>query len=263
MPPSKPRTEHSAQPRPKTKVNARLDKNLTAYVAAASAAGVAMFAAVPPAAAEVVFTPTNTPISAGTSYLLDLNHDGITDFTLRRCRSVCGGDGHSSTLQVDLDVAGNGVAPAGKPFPFDAAALERGTPIGPRYTFTTKSGSYPGIGMARAFEYSVTNFTGPWANVTNRFLGLKFLIDGQVHYGWARLTVTNFNQHGTATLTGYAYETVPNQRIFAGERGTPDPDDEAVIAPPAVPAAQPASLGMLARGAHSLELWRRRQPAAA
>jgi hypothetical protein len=264
MLPSKPRSQTSAHSRPKASLNPKLDKNLIAYMTAASAAGVAMLTAAPPAAAEVVFTPTNTPIAAGTTYLLDLNNDGIPDFTLHRCRSICGGDGHSSWLKLELDAPGNAVAPAAFPYAFEAAALKRGAPIGPRQAFLSKSQtSYGGIGMADAFQYSRTFFHGPWANATNRFLGLKFLVDGQVHYGWARLTVTNFNKGGTATLTGYAYETVPNQRIFAGERGAPGSDAQALPAPLSETPTQPVSLGMLARGTDALDLWRRRQPAAA
>jgi hypothetical protein len=258
MLPSKPRSETSTQSRPKTKLNARLDHHLIAYMTAASAAGVALLAAASPAAAEVVFTPTNTTIGAGNSYLLDLNNDGIPDFTLRRCASICGGGGHTSFLMVDLDVHGNAVASVGN----EVGALPRRTPIGPRRPYLSRT-SYGGVIMARAFQYSVTFFNGPWANATNRFLGLKFLIDGQVHYGWARLTVTNFNKGGTAILTGYAYETVPNQRIFAGERGTPASDSQAMPAPLSIAPAQPASLAILARGADALELWRRREPAAA
>ena len=55
-----------------------------------------------------------------------------------------------------------------------------------------------------------------------RYLGLKFLIRGKVHYGWARLNVTVGNSKITATLTGYAYETIPNNPIIAGKTKGPD-----------------------------------------
>jgi len=45
---------------------------------------------------------------------------------------------------------------------------------------------------------------------------------GRTHYGWARLTVRgNPNSKIFATLTGYAYETVPNtnQSSRAGRKG--------------------------------------------
>ena len=76
------------------------------------------------------------------------------------------------------------------------------------------------IGTCRA----TTSFKGQWINATNRYLGLKFKIHGQTHYGWARLSIQYENFTFAATLTGYAYETIPNKAITAGE--TKGPDDE-------------------------------------
>ena len=65
-------------------------------------------------------------------------------------------------------------------------------------------------------------------DVKNRYLGFKFQIKGKIHYGWARLNVTGSGL-GTivATMTGYAYETIPNKAIVAGRtKGTEDNVDE-------------------------------------
>jgi hypothetical protein len=85
--------------------------------------------------------------------------------------------------------------------------------------------------------------TGRWDNVNNRYLGVKFTINGKVHYGWARLSVTNLKDKFriTATLTGYAYETIPNKPIIAGKTKGPD-----VVT--AQPETVPGSLGRLALG---------------
>jgi hypothetical protein len=98
---------------------------------------------------------------------------------------------------------------------------------------------------------------------------LKFSIGGQTHYGWARLNVTVtftglFKSGGTyAVLTGYAYETVPNTPIVTGKtkgaaadvsgthQSTTPHHSRQVRAPP-------ASLGLLARGAAALDIWRKR-----
>ena len=39
------------------------------------------------------------------------------------------------------------------------------------------------------YAHSSTRTIGPWRNVTTRYLGLKFKINGKFHYGWARLSV--------------------------------------------------------------------------
>jgi len=95
-------------------------------------------------------------------------------------------------------------------------------------------------------------YLGRWANngqgVRNRYLGLKFMIRGKIHYGWARLNVTLGHNTDvvTATLTGYAYETIPNKAIIAGKTHGKD-----------VITLEPASLGHLARGASAISAWRK------
>jgi hypothetical protein len=96
---------------------------------------------------------------------------------------------------------------------------------------------------------------GPWLNggkgVKNRYLGLKFKIKGRFHFGWARLTVTTTRDDFTATLTGYAYETIPGKAIIAGKTKGPD-----------VTTVDPASLGHLAAGASAIPAWRPKRSAA-
>jgi len=62
----------------------------------------------------------------------------------------------------------------------------------------------------------------PHIAVTNRYLGFKFKIRGATHYGRARLDVSLTNGIVVGTLTGYAYETIPNKPIIAGKTKGPD-----------------------------------------
>ena len=100
--------------------------------------------------------------------------------------------------------------------------------------------------------------------VTNRYLGLEFQIKGRTHYGWARLTFEDGVL--SATLTGYAYETIAGKSIRAGltkstahESGEVDFGPGPFMTVPIPVAPQPASLGMLALGAQGMPLWRRRE----
>ena len=63
----------------------------------------------------------------------------------------------------------------------------------------------------------------------------------EVHYGWARLNA----RAGAATLTGYAYETIPDKPIPAGVFETAPPESGAT----STEGANAGSLGALARGA--------------
>jgi hypothetical protein len=92
-------------------------------------------------------------------------------------------------------------------------------------------------------------------NVTRRYLGLKFKIDGKTHYGWARLNVQegSGNLQITATLTGYAYETVPGKEILAGQTASQVDDSSAGEK------SAPTSLGTLALGVQGIPLRSRSQ----
>jgi hypothetical protein len=96
-------------------------------------------------------------------------------------------------------------------------------------------------------------YSWSWAFANDQYLGLWFKINGQNHYGWARLSVTFHpglpkDRSWEAHLTGYAYETIADQRIKAGQMS--DEADEANV-------GQHASLGTLALGSNGLPLWRR------
>lgn len=152
-------------------------------------------------------------------YALDLNHDGITDFTFQWI-SIGESDGNIGLFYLNLNVPGNAVRPA-KQLIDEAAALPQGAKIGPLKSFTSKKGSY---GNAFMYEEQVFSHTGvrtsgsngPWVKQTNKFVGLRFIIGTQFHYGWARLSTGP----GTGVvLTGYAYQTNPGIRIEAGQIG--------------------------------------------
>ncbi len=227
-------------------VSPKLEKKLTAYIAATSAAGFATLLAAPQAEAKVVYTATNTAVT--TPVPIDLNHDGIADFELNFTQGI----GHSFWLMVNPQVAGNSVRGQNGA----AAAGFFGVPVGPGEKFTTNSYYGRGVFMAGFFQYSVSNFFGPFANATNRFLGFKFSIAGQTHYGWARMTVTNDLRN--VVLTGYAYETTPNTNIIEGHLSG-NSAENLVPNDLLAPASGSATLGMLARGADGLAIWRREE----
>jgi hypothetical protein len=230
-----------------------LNQRLASYVAAAGAAGVCLLVTAS-AEARIVYTPAYTTFSGGTfgfpGLSLDLNHDGIVDFYLLNFCATSGvwcAAGAQSPNAVLLS-AGSFLG-----YPF-AAALTVGKTIG-------SSGAFGAAGVMIATANGSCSFA-PWCNVKGRFLGLKFSIRGKTHFGWARL---NSNGGSSATLTGYAYETVPNKPIRAGETG---PVVGGVSLPelhratPATATLQRATLGVLALGSRGLDIWRKEQDVA-
>lgn len=221
--------KYNLKGRPEVNLSERTRRLLDAYVVAAQAAGVGILALAAPAEGKIVYTPTHHTITHGGSFKLDLNHDGITDFTLQgRFMTNC--STFVSALSAIPAAKGNG-ADGWTGFQPYAFALKSGARIGAADYFPGKLMASVDAGPGGVY------YPGSWKNVKNRYLGLRFKIKGEDHYGWARLNVEVGNFKVTGTLTGYAYETIPNKSIIAGQtKGT---DDDA---------AQPVKLGTLALG---------------
>src|SRR4029077_12726260 len=90
------------------------------------------------------------------------------------------------------------------------------------------------------------------------YLGLRFLINGKFHYGWARLNIAIAQQgqgHSTtATLTRYANDTIANKPIIAGKRHDADDTEQPTASANTL---EPIRLGRLAQGVSGLQVWRR------
>jgi hypothetical protein len=194
------------------------------------------------AEAKVVYTPIHKWLPLNRYYALDLNHDGISDFSFRLLSTMFP-TGFARSLGVGRAASSqskNGIYSFLSQDLACAAALPKGKKVGPRS---------PGfrIELAAAAMFQIISSTfcnehtylGPWMNVEKAaYLGVRFTIEGKVHYGWVRLGHIRHNKRPKAELLGYAYETVPNKGIITGRTKGPD-----------VVTVQPASLGHLARGA--------------
>lgn len=230
----------------------RLDTRVFAYAAAASAAGVGLLAMVPAAEAKIVYTAANLSIPNGRSVEIDLAQEGVPDFTFYfyaygpAPRLPLGY--HDEALSV-VPAQGNAVweipnAKVGE----CAAALPPGVKVGAGAGFQSKRGLLLG---SAGTAYSGPFIECDWGKKTRgAYLGVRFVFDGTTHYGWAHLTVTCC----AAVITGYAYETVPNQPIDTGRTIGPSVAELGLMP---IPASQPATLGMLAQGARGLAIWRR------
>ena len=231
-----------------------LEQKLLSY--ALAAAGVA--ALTPHANAEIVFTKANTTLGYG-NFNIDLNHDGISDFTLHNYFT-----GSSSLYIQKLAVAGGADASTkvigqthyGR---LNAWAAPLSWSIGPNSPkgFVSVKGA-PAL-MAYGLCTFYCNPLGAWGRATDKFLGFQFSINGEVHFGWARLSVKLSNNRIIAKLTGYAYETQPNTAIRAGDRG-PITDTRSSNGEGTLSVDTP-SLGLLSLGSLSLDAWRPAAPA--
>ncbi len=177
-----------------------LEKKLTSYGAfAAALAGVAN------ANGQVAYTnvdPDETIMD--TDYNLDLDGDAVVDYVLHERNGTNG-------VQVQQDVAMvnaiRGLAGGNYNYP---NVLNMGDPI--------SSGQTDFIVHAQqTLNWQGCAFTNSqWCNgVVDKYLGLRFEIGGNTHYGWARLDVPA--DGSSFTIKDYAYNVTPNAPITAGE----------------------------------------------
>ena len=245
-----------SNPRAVAELNPIVEKKLLSYATLASAAGVGILALARPMEAKIVYTATHQTIAPNSTLELDLNGDGINDF---RFQNRFSGPGLRKTFSTQTGAAliaypadnsnhiwGNSQ--------FGVSVLPAGVIVGSRGKFV---GNHSLMGAASEVDGGSPRYDGPWAppggNEKNRYVGLKFVINGQVHFGWARLSVQirpARNGGAQAVLTGYAYETVANKALETGKTSGAD-----------AASAQTATLGQLALGAEGLVAFRREKEA--
>jgi hypothetical protein len=235
-------------------------QRLNMYALAAGAAGAGVLALAPPAEAKIIYTPAHISILGPRgSYQLDLNHDGVTDFTIANTTNYNTDQAFSNLFAKGPN--GNGVVGTFvyRGFPPVAHAFNAGSQIGAFDHFfqgEAKLVSYYSGGGGMSAH-------GNWVNVSDRYLGVKFKIDGTNHYGWVRFTVKVLKQglRIRAELTGYAYETDVDKPIVAGATSRADVEEvpEAIVAPDAKFGEERPALGLLALGSPGLAIWRREE----
>jgi len=198
-----------------------MKKNLQSRLSQYTAAATAVVGAVAGANGQVVYTDINPDEvhdavnNGGAEFgLLDLNNDATLDFYVYSVDTLIGTNLLKATFVAPYGTLGNAVAgdaPSGYNYAF---AMTSGTNIDAATAWIVPASS-GALSMAfnvdGAFPYA-----SYWANgVTDRYLGLKFFVGGNAHYGWARLDVTADGD--VFVMKDYAYNATPNAPIQAGQ----------------------------------------------
>ncbi len=132
---------------------------------------------------------------------IDFNGDNTEEYNFRW--DYFGGQWFlHMTYSGNNEMAG-ATSPAGG---YDITPLTGGTAIDSNLTYDNDIPE-PFIG-----DFSNTNFMG----LEDRYVGCKFVLGGNTHYGWVRV---NLDNDLNFTVKDYAYEETPNTVIIAGEGG--------------------------------------------
>lgn len=191
-------------------MNKDLQKRLGKYTAAAAA-----LVGATGANAQIVYTDVNPDFAhPGNEVVfgLDLNNDTNFDFVLASL---------DTTLASGNRIRNTVIAPYGTAAASNAIAGE--APSGYDYALALNSGdmidnTLNWIAATNTMAYNVNSanpYNENWNGVTDKYLGLKFVVAGNTHYGWARLDVLAVAD--VWTLKDYAFNAMPNTGLTAGQ----------------------------------------------
>lgn len=207
-----------ANARATSRLSASMEMRLKSYAIAAAAAGAGLFSAAQPASAQVIFTAANLQLTDGNLFL-DLTCGPHVNFWIANNIEGTIFGGNERELALNGSINGSVIEDSRGP-----AALPAGSVVGSSRVFTNVHKNEQIMADAYRFIYYGT-YTGAYGNFANKkqvFLGLKFNLQGQPHYGWAEFSVdASVQKHRqlivNATLLGYAYESTPGKAIQTGE----------------------------------------------
>jgi len=178
---------------------------------------------------QIVYTDVNPDGHSSMSNVaipIDLDQDMTREFDVRLRGAV--------DLVIFVNSSLTGASVLGNPeggslgnyrYPF---ALDYGAVIGPIASTTSSAWNND---ITQTLVWNNCSLYGgdyaQWCDADDKYLGLRFQIAGQTHYGWARLSV----HVGTGQLPedwflkDYAYNSVAGETIMAGEGGVLGIDD--------------------------------------
>lgn len=210
----------------KDKTASNLSKKLKQYTA------LAISAVATDVSAQVVYTNISDTalVNDGDFFDIDLNNDGITEINLSFVNYT--GTFYAGYVSYDVNAVN--------------ASPENSAEVNAIFTSSTSTSYNSSYAAAFNFNDSITSGINSWSsdtvvvagnaditvgsstnNVTvgqflgsgDKYLGVRFLISGNTHYGWIRLDV-NADADSTV-IKDFAYESTPNKAIAAGDQGTP------------------------------------------
>lgn len=168
--------------------------------------------------AQILYTdvePDTTIDLFNALYELDLNNDNINDFELQAISQAYSYYSYVSSAQAVnvTPLMSNSVA--GYSYGSYPYALLTGDNIGPNLSFSSYSYNLLNGFFFYSGPYGSYYFPlGNWPTNQDRYLGLKLILNGNTHYGWARISVLG---PSSMILRDYAVELTPDAPIMAGD----------------------------------------------
>jgi len=188
----------------------KLSKKLTKYGALTLA-----LAGVSSVNGQIIYHDVDPDFDGSSDYFLNLNpiddttpdsvEDAVNDFRLLNIGSVPS----SAGLQIELLNSNASIigSSATWTYPF---ALNSG------YTISNGNSNWLNEQFQTLAYVNCSFGSSNWCNISDKYLGLQFNINGDTHYGWVKLDV---DVTGTIwSVKEYAFNMTPDEAINAGQK---------------------------------------------
>lgn len=196
-----------------------LHKKLVSYSRLAG-----MAAAVAPLAAnaEIVYTDVDPDITLGIGEALeiDFNDDGVVDMVVGIVTAT-GTTGGSPLYFNAAFASGSGagsfagsVQSFGAPFYFPEA-YNAGASINSGLSWQSPS-AFGSLNYVTSVGGAPVYMGGNWENQSDKYLAVRFSVGSDIHFGWVRMSAGEAGSANFLTISGFAFEAVPDEGIEAG-----------------------------------------------
>ena len=172
--------------------------------------------------AQIIYTDVKphktfscSKVDCSHQYDLDLNNDGVNDFTIKVTKTAgpgCGAHEYWSQVTItSLDSNSVLMIPGVRKLYLNAVISDtnncyiKGTGIMAQYFWI---GNYSSCRLL---------ISGEWSSSTDGYLGLKLKKGTNIYFGWARLLVSISAQSTSFIVRDYAYNSSRSQPILAGQ----------------------------------------------
>ena len=175
------------------------------------------------AGAQIVYTDVNPDVTLNTfpsSFDIDMNGDMTTDFSFAMSASTA-----YSSFQKHNVVFNPATSNSFITSNTYVGVLNLNSAIGSTGSFENlgfhknMASFYSFTAAGNTYSYTNGNWTG---SNTDKYIGVKFDISGNTHYGWIRLDASfaiPYNSAWSLTIKDFAYQSTPQVAILAGDKG--------------------------------------------
>ncbi len=203
----------------------KLSKKLKSYTT------IALSAIAADASSQVIYTDIRdtTLINNGDFFDIDLNNDGINDLTINLTKTIYSTTSGSYNIYVnyksiDASAASNNQVNVVLNTSY---SINEAVAFSNNQSINNSANSWSPYGYIGAYATGsiITPYSTSYLNLSigqfpgqgDRFLGVRFRIGANTHYGWVRLDISSTSD--TAIIKDFAFDTTANAPILAGDTG--------------------------------------------